>query len=122
METDFPMRLITNMTKEDPESRLSLLAVIDRIKLLTLTSRTKLKPLEGNTSQNCQFSRNHILGEGAFGKVHLGLWGNSIVAIKRIGIHGHRRATLISREEELKKLEHRNIVRFFGSEKDIDFT
>jgi serine/threonine protein kinase len=66
-----------------------------------------------------KFSRDHILGKGGQAVVHLGLWEGSIVAVKRISTRSKNPE--VTKELKLQNLDHRNIVKFFGSEKDNDF-
>jgi hypothetical protein len=116
-----PVQLIYEMTKEDPKSGLKLKNVIECVNSLKLTSKGELEKPKESSSGNIQFSREYILGSGSYGNVHLGLWKGSIAAVKRI-YQKQQTRIVIEREEELQQLNHRNIVKFYGSEKDNDFT
>jgi hypothetical protein len=115
------IQLIYEMTKEDPKIRLKLKNVNECVNSLKLTSKRVLEKPKDSLSGNIQFSRDHILGSGNYGCVYLGLWKCSIAAVKRI-YQKQQTFIVIEREEELQRLNHRNIVKFYGSEKDNDFT
>jgi serine/threonine protein kinase len=114
------IQLIDDMTKEENHERLKLPVVIESVKSFNLTPQGKLEEPKDSKSGNIKFSREFILGEGNYGKVHLGLWGGSIAAVKRILISLND-DIVIERENELQKLNHRNVVRFYDSEQDSDF-
>jgi serine/threonine protein kinase len=72
-----------------------------------------------------QFSREHFLDSGGYGHVYLGRCerSNSEVVIKRMQWHGENREEIIDRElTALQNLSHPNIVKFFDSSSDDDFT
>jgi hypothetical protein len=122
----FPFYLSSEMTKEDSKTRLEMTKVIEIIRSRQLTPTKELEkpqiPRDGNSIdiRNIQFSRDHVLGEGGFATVYLGLWGSEIAAIKRINTTKFTPEE-IEREMELKNFNHRNIVKFYDSEEDDDF-
>lgn len=122
----FPIQMISKMSVKEPDGRLQLTTVVDRIISYQLTSKGELKhptlkdPMQRNPVQTrLKFSRDHILGKGGQAVVHLGLWEGSIVAVKRISTRSKNPE--VTKELKLQNLDHRNIVKFFGSEKDNDF-
>ena len=123
----YPMQLYTEMFEKESRSQLQLKDVIDRVISYQLTSKGELnRPKVHNASGNIQFSRDHILGKGGQAVVHLGLWKDSIAAIKRINtrIHGSSPEACPEVIKELgvmQRLNHFNIIKFFGYEKDNDF-
>jgi hypothetical protein len=122
----FPFYLSSEMTKEDSKTRLEMTKVIEIIRSRQLTPTKELEkpqiPRDGNSIdiRNIQFSRDHVLGEGGFAIVYLGLWRGEIAAIKRINTSKFTPEE-IEREMELKNFNHRNIVKFYDSEEDDDF-
>ncbi len=113
------IQLIDDMTKEENHERWKLPVVIESVKSVNLTSKGELEKPK-TKSGNIQFSREFILGVGSYGKVHLGLWRGSIAAVKRILLSPNHNI-VIERENELQKLNHRNVVKFYDSEQDSDF-
>ncbi len=65
------------------------------------------------------FHRTKILGEGGFGTVYEGVWGETRVAVKRILI---KDASSNEQEEKaLKMLDHTNVIKLLHVEEDQDF-
>ena len=64
------------------------------------------------------FDRKKRIGEGAFGTVFEGVWFNTKVAIKRVGL---RDTNIIREEFSLFGLDHPNVVKLFHFENDDDF-
>jgi hypothetical protein len=118
----FPIHMISKMSVYEPDNRLQLKTVVDRITTYQLTSEGELKiPKDTMPGINpsLKFSRDHILGKGGQAVIHLGVWKGSIVAVKRISTRSKNPE--VTKKLKLQNLDHRNIVKFFGSEKDNDF-
>ena len=64
------------------------------------------------------FDREKILGQGRYGTVFEGVWLNTKVAIKRVGL---REANAIKEGFSLFGLDHRNVVKLLHVENDDDF-
>jgi|688.fasta_scaffold2142725_1 hypothetical protein len=66
-----------------------------------------------------KYSRDHVLGQGGFGSVHLGRFRGNKVAIKKIQLH-----TTSNDEREIRlqgKLKHRNVLPILTATEDEDF-
>jgi serine/threonine protein kinase len=66
-----------------------------------------------------KIDRKQILGQGGYGIVYKGLWGEEAVAVKRIQL-----ANTESNEKEekaLEKLNHPNVIKLLDVEIDKDF-
>ena len=121
---NYPNQLFIEMAEINSNNRLKQSDVIDRVISYQLTSKGELnRPKDYYyASRDIQFSRDHILGKGGQAVVYLGLWRNSrIAAIKRINTRIHGTPEVIRELEFLQSLNHPNIVKFFGYEKDNDF-
>ena len=116
----FPIQMISKMSEKSPENRLPLESVLDRIISYQFTSNRDLDKPKDPGKLRINFSRDHILGKGGQAVVHLGVCEGSIVAVKRISTRSHNPE--VTKELKLKNLDHCNIVKFFGSAKDKDFT
>ena len=68
--------------------------------------------------------RTVVLGKGRATIVFRGTWGTSIVAIKRILTHDSHpilEDTQHNRMEQLKNLNHPNVIKILDAEEDDDF-
>jgi len=68
--------------------------------------------------------RTVVLGKGRATIVFRGTWGTSIVAIKRILSHDSHpilEDTQNNRIEQLKNLNHPNVIKILDAEEDDDF-
>lgn len=61
--------------------------------------------------------RNKRIGEGAFGTVFEGVWFNTKVAIKRVGLHLDN----LVEEFSLMRFNHPNVVKLLHVESDSEF-
>lgn len=69
------------------------------------------------------FYRRKLLGGGGLAYVYAGMFRGKFVAVKRIAYTDpDKGCTMIQREvEPMKKLKHRNIVRYLAYTTDSDF-
>ncbi|EFX66697.1 hypothetical protein DAPPUDRAFT_331836 [Daphnia pulex] len=65
------------------------------------------------------FDRTKILGIGGFATVYEGIWGETKVAVKRISIE--KAASNEPEVKALQMLDHRNVIKLFHVEEDLDF-
>ena len=63
--------------------------------------------------------QNKILGKGKYGTVYEGVWGEKLVAIKRIPLSDL--ASNEREEEALQKLDHPNVIKLLHVESDSAF-
>jgi hypothetical protein len=115
----FAMGLIRWMTQKDPTKRPEL------SKKSVLYAHLELvQPMKNLvTVGTIQFSREHFLDSGGYGHVYLGRYDGVEVVIKRMQWIGGNPKEVIDRElTALQNLSHPNIVKFFDSSSDDDFT
>ena len=82
-----------------------------------MTSEEDILPI--NVIQKIIIDKNKILGQGGYGTVFEGTWGNKKVAVKRIQLvnidNGNKEETA------LLKLDHPNVIKLYHIESDEDF-
>jgi serine/threonine protein kinase len=66
-----------------------------------------------------KIDKKQILGQGGYGIVYKGLWGEEAVAVKRI--QSANTESNEKEEEALKSLNHPNVIKLLDVEVDKDF-
>ncbi|KAJ6239121.1 mitogen-activated protein kinase kinase kinase a [Anaeramoeba flamelloides] len=79
-----------------------------------------------STKNEIRWRKDALLGQGSFGKVHLGfnLDSGELIAVKQIPQSEHNPKEMDQLQQEVQlmaQLEHENIVKYLGTSKDEDF-
>ena len=82
-----------------------------------MTSEEDILPI--NVIQKIIIDKNKILGQGGYGTVFEGTWGNKKFAVKRILLENIDNDN--KEEKALLKLDHPNVIKLYHVESDENF-
>ena len=82
-----------------------------------MTSEEDILPI--NVIQKIIIDKNKILGQGGYGTVFEGPWGNEKFAVKRILLENIDNDN--KEEKALLKLDHPNVIKLYHVESDENF-
>ncbi len=92
---------------------------MSREMLTNILKSIGLGPRAASATGLLNYDKNELLGEGGYGKVYLGVFNGTKVAVKRVEVTSDQ--SYLTEEKALQKLNHPNVIKLIYSESDPDF-